>query len=270
MLRIIISFLFFLLTISSHGQCIPQKDIFKPGEKVTYNAYYNWGFIWVHAGVVEFSVNTKVYNSKPVYFFQAVGNSLKNYDWLYKVRDKFQSYVDIETFQPLWSEKNTLEGGHFAYEQYTFVPQKRKIYSVLQTSDQPYLRDTLPGKPCTYDVLSAIYYCRNIDFERYKINEKIPVNTIIENKEYALYLRYKGKENVTNKDGKVYRCIKFSALLVEGTIFKGGEDMFIWVTDDLNRVPILVEAKILIGSVKAYMFKAEGLRNEQTALVSGK
>ena len=26
--------------------------------------------------------------------------------------------------------------------------------------------------------------------------------------------------------------IKFSVLLVEGTIFKGGEDMTVWVTDD--------------------------------------
>jgi hypothetical protein len=102
------------------------------------------------------------------------------------------------------------------------------------------------------------------------VNEKIPVNTISESKEYILYLRYKGKEIIKNKDNKSYRCIKFSALLAEGTIFKGGEDMFIWVTDDANRIPIMVEAKILIGSVKAYLVKGEGLRNQQTALITGK
>ena len=51
-------------------------------------------------------------------------------------------------------------------------------------------------------------------------------------------------------------------MLVEGTIFKGGEDMTIWVTDDGNRVPIMVEAKILIGSVKAIITGAEGLVNK--------
>ena len=36
--------------------------------------------------------------------------------------------------------------------------------------------------------------------------------------------------------------------------------MFIWVTADENKVPVLVEAKILIGSVKAYLTGAKGLR----------
>ena len=69
------------------------------------------------------------------------------------------------------------------------------------------------------------------------------------------------------RDGKKYRCIKVSALLVEGTIFKGGEDMLIWITDDSNRIPVLVEAKILIGSVKACLNKVEGNSFEIKALV---
>ena len=42
-------------------------------------------------------------------------------------------------------------------------------------------------------------------------------------------------------------------MLVKGTIFKGGEDLLVWVTDDNKRVPVLVEAKILVGSVKAIL-----------------
>jgi hypothetical protein len=56
-------------------------------------------------------------------------------------------------------------------------------------------------------------------------------------------------------------------LLIEGTIFKGGEDMYVWVTDDKNRIPVLVEAKILIGSVKAYLESAKGLRNSSDARI---
>jgi len=37
--------------------------------------------------------------------------------------------------------------------------------------------------------------------------------------------------------------------------------MFVWVTDDENRIPIVVEASILVGSVKAVFVGAEGLKN---------
>jgi hypothetical protein len=44
--------------------------------------------------------------------------------------------------------------------------------------------------------------------------------------------------------------------------------MYIWVTDDDNRIPVLVEAKILIGSVKAYLVKTQGIKYPLTSLVA--
>ncbi|NJK87753.1 MAG: DUF3108 domain-containing protein [Bacteroidales bacterium] len=82
-----------------------------------------------------------------------------------------------------------------------------------------------------------------------------------------MFIRYLGKETIETKEGIKYNCIKFSSLLVEGTIFKGGEDLIVWVTDDKNRVPVLVQAKILVGSVKAYLTGTEGLRNKPNAKV---
>jgi hypothetical protein len=269
--RIILNILLIICPfVYAQSQCLGPLNAFQPGEKLFYQAYYNWGFIWVHAGDVVFSVSSKPYQSKMVYYFETTGNSLKSYDWMYKVRERFQSYVDRDKFQPLWAERSSSEGGYKAYEQYTFSPSGKKIISVTENSKRPLAKDTLNSKQCTFDVLSAIYFCRTINFENHKIDEKIPINTVIDNELYSLYLRYKGKETIKTKDNKYYKCIKFSALLVGGTIFKGGEDMFIWVTDDANRIPVLVEAKILIGSVKAYIIKAEGLRNQQTALVKGR
>jgi hypothetical protein len=95
----------------------------------------------------------------------------------------------------------------------------------------------------------------------YKVNDLIPIVSIIDNEVFHLHLRYLGHETIEHKNGKKYNCVKFSALLVEGTIFKGGEDLEVWVTNDANKVPVLVEAKILIGSVKAYLHEATGLRN---------
>ena len=250
-----------------HAQCVKNVNSFKPGERITYLAYYNWGLIWIHAGNVEFSVKEQTYQNKPVYLFEAYGESLKSYDWIYKVRDKFQSYADMETLQPYWHEKNTSEGGYKSHENYEFNPSERKVISTIESTKEKLKKDTIKVPNCTFDVLTAIYFFRSLDFNNIKLNEKIPISSVIDGKVYSLYIRYYGKEILKNKDDKQYRCLKFSALLVEGTIFKGGEDMFIWVTDDENRVPVLVEAKILVGSVKAYLDSAQGLKYEMKALV---
>lgn len=245
-----------------------QNRPFQPGEKLTYNAYYNWGAIWLHAGEVQFTVDQKPFGGKQAYFFEATGKSMPKYDWMYKVRDYYRSYVDIDTFTSLWAERNTAEGSYKAYENYTFKPRERHIYSIVKNSKSKMQKDTLRATASgIYDVLTVIYQCRNVNFDRLKVNEKFPLRIILDGKIYPVYLRYLGKEVIKNKDQKKYRCIKFSALLVEGSIFKGGEDMNIWVTDDDNKIPVLVEAKILIGSVKAYLHSMEGLRHELRAMV---
>jgi hypothetical protein len=100
-----------------------------------------------------------------------------------------------------------------------------------------------------------------------KIGDTIQINSILDNEIFTLYIRYLGRETIETRRGEKYRCIKFSALLIEGTIFKGGEDMFVWITDDDNRIPVLVEAKILIGSVKAYLESVTGVRNSMNAFI---
>ena len=139
------------------------------------------------------------------------------------------------------------------------------IFTFTENSNKPFLKDTLALPACTFDVISLSYYARNLDFEGLEVNDTIPVSVIIDNELFNLYIRYLGKELMKTKDGSRYNCIKFSALLVEGTIFKGGEDLFVWVTDDKNRIPVLVEAKILVGSVKALLISTIGLRYKMTA-----
>lgn len=260
--------IFILLAVASRlsAQCVKEVKSFQSGEKISYQAFYNWGFVWVHAGDVEFTVGQRSYQNKQVYQFETNGWSLKSYDWIYKVRDRFQSLVDMNGFRTMWAERNTSEGSYKAFENYVFTVSG-KILSTVENSKKPMVHDTLNSPGCIFDVLSLMYFSRTIDFNRYNVNDKIPLRCVVDNEVVNLFLRYRGKETIKTRDNKKFRCIKFSVLLVEGTIFKGGEDMFVWVTDDDNRIPVLVEAKILIGSVKGYLDKVEGARNPMTALV---
>ncbi len=241
--------------------CSDVNTTFKTGELITYDVVYNWGFIWINAGKVEFKVNSKNYMNRPVYYLDAFGTTLKAYDWIFKVRDHYQSIIDSATFKPMWFSRNTYEDGYTVDNTYVYNYSKKQIFSKTENTDTPRKLDTIALKPCTQDLLSIIYHARNIDFTKYKAGDKIPVSLIIDGKIYDLFIRYHGKEEITTRDKNTYMCHKFTALLVEGTIFNAGEDLTVWVTDDKNHIPVLVEAKILVGSVKAVLTGATGLKS---------
>jgi len=266
MLKLLVSILILLQSVLVFAQdtlCKFPNYTFRVGENVTYRAYYNWKFIWLNAGDVFFSVKDTVYKNQDSFHFISKGWSLKEYDWFFKVRDSFESIVAKDGFKPLWFLRDTEEGGFKTYNRYDFNHSNNQVNIISYTSKRAYKEETKIIRPCSFDVLSAIYFCRTIDFNAYKQGDKIPLTMVIDNDVFNLFIRYLGKEDLKlHKDTKIYSTIKFSVMLVEGTIFKGGEDMTIWVTDDGNRVPLMVEAKILIGSVKAVITGASGLLNK--------
>ncbi len=248
-------------------KCVPVNFAFQPGEEVEYTVYYNWRFIWVNAGLVTFNVHEKRYMNRPVYHFDSYGRTHRRYDWFFKVRDRFQSYVDKETFRPLWFEMDTYEGGYEARDLYHYFPERDIVVATTENSDRPRRTDTIRIEHCSFDVITAVYVARNLDFKSHGIREPIPFSILIANKLHDLSPRYLGQETITTREGVTYDCMKFSVELVEGFIFKPGDEMFVWVTDDDNRLPVLVEAQIRVGSVKAMLRSYQGLRNPVSARI---
>lgn len=254
-------FIFSTCTIVSKSQLLQKEfPVFKDGETITYDAVYNWGIIWLNAGIVEFKVTKTKYKNEDAFLFNSFGTSLKSYDWFFKVRDYFQSYANTNTLKPYFFERNTSEGGYNVLDRCVFNYADSVVYTKIKKTDKPYTEDTIKLQKNAFDLLSAVYYTRNIDFEKFKINDKIPVRIMLDNEFFDLYIRYLGKEILETHDNRKFNTLKFSVLLIEGTIFKGGEDLFVWVTDDFNRIPVLVEAKILIGSVKAALVSTKNLK----------
>lgn len=242
------------------AQCNIRNNAFAPGEQLKYNVAYNWGFIWVDAGSAGFEAKLTTYDNKPSWYFESYGTSYPSYDWFFKVREKFQAYVDSATFSPLWAYRDANEGGFIVLEKYIFDNKHEKVISTVSASNVSQSTDTIKNKYCLNDLLTAAYFARNLDFSNCKINDKIPFWVLVFGKVYPLYIRYLGKEEVILHDSTKYNCIKFSSKLVEGTIFKGGEDMFVWVTDDKNHIPIKVQANIIVGSVIAEINEFRGIK----------
>ncbi|WP_430810787.1 MULTISPECIES: DUF3108 domain-containing protein [unclassified Carboxylicivirga] len=260
MQKLITAVLLMVLTMHVGAQCKDTNTAFKAGELVRYHAYYNWGFIWINAGQVSFEVEPTTVDTSPAYHLKAHGATYKSYDFLFKVRDTFETKVDTLHLEPYEFKRVTNEGSYHANYLYRFNREQRSIVASIQKEKEPQRDTTLLWKDCSFDLLTMVYKARNIDYEQYRENEKIPISMVVDGEIHDIYIRYLGKETIKNRDGRRFRCLKFSPLLVEGTIFKSGEDMTVWVTDDANRIPIVVEAKILIGSVKAVFVDAVNTR----------
>jgi hypothetical protein len=242
------------------GFCGLKNDAFQAGEKLTYKVYYNVSFMYVGAGEVTFKTSLEHLNGTPVYHGVGEGRTYTSYDWIFKVRDRYETYVDTATMLPLRFIRDVNEGDYHKYNTVTFDHPGHTATSRKGSYKVP---------DCVQDVMSAIYYARNIDFNKYKKGDKIYFSMFLDDEVYHIYIRYLGKEVVTTRYGK-FHAIKFSPLLIKGTIFEGGEDMRVWVSDDGNKVPLRVSSPITVGSVKVDLIGYQGLRHPFTSLISKK
>jgi Protein of unknown function (DUF3108) len=258
----LLTFLLSLIFGAGHvvGQCFEKNTTFGNGEFIQYEIKYNWGLLWLNAGTASFEVDSMAIAGKPAYHFESLGKSHKAYDWFFKVRDYYDAWAFAENIHPYKFSRITSEGGNKKDNFYKFDYLNKKIYSKRRNKEKTFSHDTLTLPACTYDVLSATYATRNIDFSKMAPMDTLPIRMILDNEIFEIYIRYHGREIVKLRDGSRYRCIKFTALLVEGSIFKGGEDLTVWVSDDQNKIPVKVEAKILVGSVKVFLTEARNLR----------
>jgi len=260
-------FLFSFEISSVNAQCFKKNNAFTEGESISYEVSYNWGPIWVNAGIVTFSVSREKFLGKDAWHLKSTGTTYSSYDLLFKVRDYYDTWINPDSFTTYEFRRYIYEGGYSLINTLRFDYPNSKAYSSTKRNKNPVRLDTLKADPCSFDILSAVYFTRTFDFSNLKPETKIPISVIIDDNIYAIYIRALGKETVTNKDGSRYRCIKFSAKMVQGTIFKGDEDILVWVTDDENKIPVYIEARILVGKIKAYLKDAKGLRNPASSVI---
>lgn len=242
-----------LLSFHSTGQgdfCGIKNTAYKDGEVVTFKVYYSTLGAYIGAGEATFTTTLERFNGKPVYHHVGEGKTYSFFDNFFKVRDRYESYVDTGSLLPYKFIRNIEEGSYKKYNNVTFNQQANTAVStngVFSITD------------CMQDVMSSVYYARNIDFNKYKVGDKIPFDMFLDDEIFHLYIRYMGKEKVKTRYGR-FNSIKIRPLLVKGTIFEGGENMTAWISDDPNHIILRVESPISVGSIKVDMMSYRNLR----------
>ena len=256
---LLIIILFTAFSPAQNGEvfCGIKNTAFKSGESITLKVFYNAAGMYIGAGEATFTTNLERYNGKTTYHCIGEGKSYPFFDNFFKVRDRYESYIDTSTMLPIKFIRNVDEGGYKIYNNVSFNHTAGTAVSTKGVFKTP---------NCIQDVVSAIYYARNINFNKFTAGDKIPFDMFLDDEVFHIYIRYLGKEEVKTRYGK-FRAIKFKPLLIKGTIFEGGEKMTAWVSDDPNHLLLRVESPITVGSIKIDMFGYKNLRHPLSSLL---
>ncbi len=249
------------------SQCYkPETQPFKTGEKLKYTVQYNLNFIWFNAGEVIFRVDT-ITNKKGIrfYHFISTGRSLPSYDWIFKVRDKYEAITFYSSLKPIFFVRNTSEGSTKIINKYHFKYKQKKIYAQIHHFDSIPYNKTLTIKNCPYDALSSAYLLRSINLTKFGKNKKITLNMVIDGKIFPITIKYLKKETIKINDTTLVKSLKFSTPTIKGSIFSGKDDIYVWISDDKNKIPIKIEASILVGKVVVFLNKYQNLKYKPEA-----
>jgi hypothetical protein len=252
------------------GNLYKKKLAFKSGEEATFNLYFNWGFIWIHAGDVNFEVQAKEIDGKKVYNLKVTGSTTKSFDRMYKIRDTFESVIGREDLYPLYYREIKHEDSYYANKRYEYVQDRdgdsTTVYLNMIRKAKSW-KDTVRIDNKTFDLITTCYRVRNLDTDKLKLNQTVPFPMLFDDEIYDLGLTYKGKEEIKLKNGKKYNALKFVPKLITGDLFKKDEDMTIYVSDDENHVPLLIEAKIKVGYIKAMLDDVKNTKTPMSSLI---
>jgi hypothetical protein len=253
----LILFLLPFLSGAQSGVLKNNTKAFGPSEVLEYRVHY--GFI--DAGTAKLEVDPVVKNlgGRSCYRVVGTGRSVGAFDWFFKVRDHYESYIDSESLLPHLFIRKIEEGGYKKNQNVSFNHSK-----ATATSEKKTIRT--PGH--VQDIISAFYYARTLDFERAAVGDTFMIQCYLDDETFPMVIKYTGKQTIKTKVG-TFRCIVFKPYLLEGRVFKEKEGMTVWVTDDKNKIPVRAQAEILVGSVKMDITSYKGLQNP-LALVSKK
>ena len=261
-LRILLAM--FVVLLSSVAAVAQKADLpYKDGESLTYVVTYRWAAINTDVGEAV----TNLSYSNGMFHSVITGKTYKFYDIVFKVREHFESKFFEDPISPHYFYRDTHEGKYRIKNTFHFDKDTNLIRATIQKYDRTPVDSLLTGSGNTMDIPSLFYKVRTIDFDSIPIGVQQPISFAIDDDVYNFYYIYKGKEVKKVKGLGTFNTLKFAVRLVAGSVFTGKDDMYIWVTDDENKVPLLFESPIIVGRVQGRLTSYKNLKSPLTSKI---
>lgn len=215
------------------------------GELLEYDIY--WGLVYVGSSYLKIE-RTVLVSSRPAWHIVSEAKSGSFINNFYKVADRNDAWMDPQTLESYGYYKKIHEGGHFFNEWMVYDAPAKRFYGrkMNKKRAEADFEGVLEGP--VNDVLSALYRVRTM-----KIGPKQSVEFDVNTKRnWRIAVRSEKSEKVSVPFGK-RRCMLFEPMAGEEGIFvaKAGKRMLVWISEDEERLPMMLKAEIFIGSVTA-------------------
>ena len=248
--------------------CLPvhalsaRRLAFQAGEKLNYVFHYNWGIINADVARGYISVDSTRLQGRDVFHLRMFGRTAKFYDAFFKVREDFNTWMDADGLDPVRFTRDTHEGGYYCLNDYAFIRTGTPhIAATLENSNLPQTSMNIPLGDCTFDVLTLFYLARNVDMSRVKAGVQYPMTFAIDDDVFHIHFVFKGREPRKIPGVGQMQTLKFAIQVVAGEMFGDAqEDLYIWFTDDANKVPVYLEAPLKIGMVTGRLESFQGVK----------
>lgn len=234
------------------------NNAFGEGEFTKFKVYYSsmlTGNVTAGEATIKVETPKRSFYNKDVWKITGEGYSKGAFNWFFKVRDRFESYVDKQAIIPYLFVRRTREGGYVKDDEVYFYHDRQQATSRTATKKIPHN---------VHDFVSALFFMRTLSLSDFDKDSSYYLDFILDDSVYVSKIKYVGTENITTALGE-FRCLKFAPMLATGKVFADAYPMHVWVTDDANHLPILAETKVVVGSVKMELIAYEKLRNPLVA-----
>lgn len=233
----------------SQDEATKTKEVaFKAGEQITYKLKY--GFFSAAEAVIKVENSALKFDGHSALHINANARTLGTFNLLFKTKNEYHSYIDPVTLLPYYYSENRQESKYRHTDKVTFDREKNVI-----TAD----KGQFPFKGNVFDFLSCYYFARNIDVSNLKIGEKLDLRYFLEDGIHSLTITYLGKEQVKCGLG-TFNCLKFNPTIIPGRIFRKNSMLYLWITDDKNRIPVKAHVELVVGSLVMDLSQASGLK----------
>ncbi|WP_439881390.1 DUF3108 domain-containing protein [Pontibacter sp. MBLB2868] len=239
---------------------IPNES-FSSGEILKYKVHY--GPITAAEAVINVAPTIQYVNGRPCYSATVYGKTTSSFDLFIRIRDTWQSYIDTAAIVPHRSFRNIEEGDYrkretvdFNHFKNTALVEKKKKHKDKETSNYK-----IPDN--VQDVVSGFYYLRTINYDNMRIGEKVNVQGFFDEETFNMEVTYKGKEVVSTKAGDI-KAIKLTPKMPNNDMFKGENSIVVYLSDDKNKIPVMIQAEMFVGSVKVNLYEYKNLKHKIT------
>ena len=267
-------FLTVCLSAAGQGGCLPTRsdgvEPFHAGEKLTMSISYNWHAVQTEVAKGTLSIDQETLNGEKVWHTVMKCVTAPFFDVFFKIREHFESWFALQGVEPRKFIRDTYEGGYRATNLYRYDRKAGVIHADVHCGEREPMTLDIPFGDCTYDLTTLLYFVRKLDMSRIQQGKPYQITFAIDEEVGKLSLTFRGRENKYLKGIGTVSALKFGLGVRSGEIFEEGDQAFLWLADDENRLPIAFMAPLKVGAMTGRLIAYEGLSNEFTSLISTK